>query len=343
MKVGLSGYCVPTGLGYENRRMWKKLPIDRWLVWPHPKMEPPCEGYEQLSRQQGLTVYDGKEDTIDRFLDGLDVVLCTERTFPDDLFERAHRLGPIHTVLLVNPEWFDPIKKQKIEHIDTLVARNQFCYDWLTSTGRCGDANVVYLPCPIDLDEWPYRQRQKATMFFFSNGWGGVHDRKGWTQVRDVLTKDPTLIQVQSQKPLPDAPPGVQVLSGTETTQGMYDRADVAVQPSHWEGVGLAILEAMASGVPVMTTDAAPMNEYIRAAHGEDAELLLLPVGEVEEVELWYAWQAHRPDPEEMQKRIVALRGKAIAGVSMEAREYIERVHGESCWAKLWQTIQGDI
>jgi glycosyltransferase involved in cell wall biosynthesis len=36
----------------------------------------------------------------------------------------------------------------------------------------------------------------------------------------------------------------------------------VCVQPSHWEGIGLPLLESQASGMPLVTTDAAPMNEY---------------------------------------------------------------------------------
>jgi len=335
MKVGLSGFCVPTGLGYENRRMWKKLPIDRWLVWPHPEMVPACEGVGQQTRQEGITVFDGQQETLDRFLDGLDVVICAERAFPDDLFERAHQLGPVHTVLLVNPEWFDPVNKQKVEHIDTLVARNQACYDWLIE--RSGDANVVLLPCPLDLEEWPYRPRKRAETFFFSNGWGGVHGRKGWDQVRYVLEYDPSLIRVQSQKPLLDAPLRVQVIPGTETTQGMFDTVDVAVQPSHWEGVGLAILEAMACGVPVITTDAAPMNEYIRAAHGDDADKLLVPVAEVATVKLWYDWEAHRPDPEALWQKIRALRGTDISELSRQARQYIEKNHAS--WDQLWRVL----
>jgi glycosyltransferase involved in cell wall biosynthesis len=39
---------------------------------------------------------------------------------------------------------------------------------------------------------------------------------------------------------------------------------DVAIQPSKMEGIGFMILEAVCAGLPVITTDYPPMNEYVR-------------------------------------------------------------------------------
>ena len=53
-----------------------------------------------------------------------------------------------------------------------------------------------------------------------------------------------------------------------------YQRAArVMVCPSHWEGIGLSILESLAAGTPVITTDGPPMNQWVR----HKGEGLLVP------------------------------------------------------------------
>ena len=53
----------------------------------------------------------------------------------------------------------------------------------------------------------------------------------------------------------------------------LYSSADAVLIPSHREGFGLVGLEAMAAGVPVVSTGAGGLAEYMR--HGENA--LLVP------------------------------------------------------------------
>ena len=58
---------------------------------------------------------------------------------------------------------------------------------------------------------------------------------------------------------------------------GWYAAADVLAFPSTKEGWGLAVLEAMSAGLPVITSDLPVFREYL--THGRDA--LLVPVGNV--------------------------------------------------------------
>ena len=46
--------------------------------------------------------------------------------------------------------------------------------------------------------------------------------------------------------------------------EALHRAARVAIFPSRWEGIGLPILEALSAGTPVVTTDGAPMNEWVR-------------------------------------------------------------------------------
>lgn len=53
----------------------------------------------------------------------------------------------------------------------------------------------------------------------------------------------------------------------------LYALADVVVMPSRWEGFGLVLVEAMASGTPLVTTPVGPIPEVV----GEDAALFVPP------------------------------------------------------------------
>lgn len=57
-----------------------------------------------------------------------------------------------------------------------------------------------------------------------------------------------------------------------EKMQSLYSSADVFVFPSIKEGWGLVVLEAMASGIPVIASNIEPMTEYLR--DGENAVLI---------------------------------------------------------------------
>jgi glycosyltransferase involved in cell wall biosynthesis len=52
--------------------------------------------------------------------------------------------------------------------------------------------------------------------------------------------------------------------------------SDVFVFPSLYEGLGVSLLEAMAAGLPVVTTDRPPMNEIVQTGING----LLIPAGD---------------------------------------------------------------
>ncbi|HNT34384.1 MAG TPA: glycosyltransferase family 4 protein [bacterium] len=58
--------------------------------------------------------------------------------------------------------------------------------------------------------------------------------------------------------------PRIQVVVRNVPPPGLYHHGDVYVYPSILDGIGLTIPEAMACGLPVITTDCAPMNEFVQ-------------------------------------------------------------------------------
>jgi glycosyltransferase involved in cell wall biosynthesis len=62
-----------------------------------------------------------------------------------------------------------------------------------------------------------------------------------------------------------------------EDLPGLYSEATMFLFPSLYEGFGLPLLEAMACGVPVISSNASSLPEVVRGPEGQDAALLLSP------------------------------------------------------------------
>jgi len=344
-RIGLVGYCCPTGLGYENRRMWSGLPDVRWLVWPHELLG--VADLDTLSGDGGeldlsaVQTESSVDVCVDAFLDGVDVVVCAERPFPDDLFSRAHARG-VKTVLLINPEWR---VGESWSEADVAVARTAVCKRVVEQvTGR---RDVHHIPCPLDIEQLPFAHTLRADWGLYSHGWGGVHDRKGWPTIRALLNVSPTApVIVRSQRVLLDSP--VPVHPAVDSPADLYSpdgdvSADIAIQPSRFEGVGLAILEAMACGLPVLTTDAPPMNEYLHAAYGDLAHYALLAVERVDLVPMWAPWPSNLVEPSVVAEVMAKLQAEpdVVAELSLRGRAYVVKHHGEAAWAALREAVIG--
>jgi glycosyltransferase involved in cell wall biosynthesis len=127
----------------------------------------------------------------------------------------------------------------------------------------------------MDLSEFdlriPVKKDEKFT-FFHPGGWGGVNNRKNTQVVIDAFLKlnnPDTKLVITSQKPIdfPNKPDNIEIIDRNLPRKALlelYRKADVTVLPSKWETVGIPILESLASGTPVITSNIPPMNEFIR-------------------------------------------------------------------------------
>jgi len=55
----------------------------------------------------------------------------------------------------------------------------------------------------------------------------------------------------------------LKVISKTVSAPGLYHKGDVYIYPTRLEGIGLTVPEAISCGLPVITTNQAPMNEFV--------------------------------------------------------------------------------
>ena len=66
----------------------------------------------------------------------------------------------------------------------------------------------------------------------------------------------------------------LEVINKEVTAPGLYYLGDVYVYPSRLEGIGLTICESLACGLPVITSNNQPMNEFVNDKNGKLASIL---------------------------------------------------------------------
>jgi len=132
--------------------------------------------------------------------------------------------------------------------------------------------NFRYVPMSIDFNEFPKVAKEYSLpfTFFHPGGWGGVHDRKNTYAVIEafkLLNNEDARLIVSSQKDMNmRAIHNVEMIDRNLTRKELlelYNRSHATILPSKWETIGIPILESLASGVPVITSNVPPMNEFI--------------------------------------------------------------------------------
>ena len=111
-------------------------------------------------------------------------------------------------------------------------------------------------------------------VFFHSAGMGGINFRKGTDilvkafqkikgNVKLIIHSQVDINYYYSIYDLIQKDPRIEFIIGTYPLPGLYHKGNVYVYPTKLEGIGLSIPEAMSCGLPVITTDCAPMNEFV--------------------------------------------------------------------------------
>ncbi len=332
--VGLVGWNTPSGIGYANRDLATYLPVGRWLVPPHymfPTLAPPRRRVPRIDHVQ-FTLGD---DALRQWLRGLDWVLFVETCYFPRLAQCAHDMG---VRVACVPMWeLTDLKLEWVHHTDLMLCPTRFAFDLLNDwKRRFGFAwDVVLAPWPVDTRRrFRFRQRRRCERFLFVNGGGGAYcvrmDGTVWPHRRKGM--EVLLRAARMLKPIPfiaytQVPPTIAVPSNVKLRPPPFDNArlyedgDVSVQPSHWEGVGLQLLECQSAGLPLVTTDAPPMNEFgpMRTIRSTEKVLLFSTADHV--------LTSHAISPEDLAAELEGLYGTDISEASERARAFVERRH----------------
>lgn len=288
IRVGVVTYLKARGLGYDAVALRATLAeiggvsasffpvfdlyrVDRKMR--KAKLRPaPVSGawaWPEAERRLDLATWVARQD-----------VVVTLEAFLREVASVAFESG-VALVHVPNLEWISDREGwwTDLRAADAVVAKTRHTEAALLGAGL---QNVVYAPLTPPLPIEPPRPTATPITFFHSAGIGGSHDPKNPRAVLEAFAavlagRDDACGIVKSQVPFArrkspiDLAPyrgigNLEIVEGETSYDDVLDltrRADVTVYPSRAEGLGLPLLESLALGVPVVTTDAPPMNELV--------------------------------------------------------------------------------
>jgi 1,2-diacylglycerol 3-alpha-glucosyltransferase len=159
---------------------------------------------------------------------------------------------------------------------------------------------VIYFPWGTNLALFIPNQQPTlhgAVRFLHSAGMGSLGSTKGTDillrafkevrgEVQLTITSQTSLDRSSSMVRSAQSDPRITFIEKVDPDPSLYFLGDVYIYPTRLEGLPLTITEALASGLPVITTNSPPMNEYIR----EDYNGRLVTVERYEKREDQYYW-----------------------------------------------------
>jgi glycosyltransferase involved in cell wall biosynthesis len=253
-----------TGFGRQANDLKTTLGIKRHLVIPSERLfDKPLQ-----NEYEAFLTPDTSDDDLRGILKDVRGVIFFERPgWHRSLLPICRELG-VKSICCPNWEWFngnDPLWKL----CDLFVCTSRFTSRIVS---RYGFSNIFPIgPWPLDVSTFPTRQIVGPARHFIHNaGIVDPQDRKGTKETilafHRVKRDDIRLtVHIQKTAALPrihDSRIEI-MIANLENPADLYREGDVAIQPSKMEGNGFMVLEPLLCGVPVITLDYPPMNEYI--------------------------------------------------------------------------------
>jgi len=214
--------------------------------------------------------------------EGLKIVFFPDRLEDTEVLDWC-RKNNVATIMIIN---YETIKRREIHLYKkyTKLLCPVRCTELLLKKLRL--KNTKFIRWGIDNDIfYPKTKAIRTPIRYIHNaGYGGIEWRKNTLAAVEAFNiasrhnKDMKFI-LKTQKPIKEFPPRVAYLASKNRNIvvnnknmklneliGLYRSCHVSILPSKWEGIGIPFIESLALGLPVITTDAPPMNEWVR--HG---------------------------------------------------------------------------
>lgn len=212
---------------------------------------------------------------IERFIGPVDVFHSSDWVQPPS---KAKKVTTYHDLTpLLYPQWSHPrivaVNKRRLKivekEIDMIIAVSEATKKDLLKVSNIPKEKIIVIYEGVDHQLFYPREKREIEEFRqkyklpkeFILSIGGVGERRNIRRIKEV-TKDFNLVITGENIP---------GLTDTEMPL-LYNCATILLYPSLYEGFGLPIIEAMACGIPVITSDVSSMPEV-----GGEAALYVSP------------------------------------------------------------------
>lgn len=249
-RIGLVGYCSHSGLGEMNRALAEYVDVDIWLVKPH-------EGFTDTEVPEVcdmMSCPSGRR--LDEFLQLVDVVLFVESPPYDRLLQKCQRRG-VRTICIAMQEWMPSACRQWATQVDHFICPTYHSFELFRNNVPC-----ALLPWPADVARFAFTERQRCERFLYLHGRGGVHDAKGGRLIAELVKRWPDIPLTVVDHRSGGAWGNAKVVQRVPDNRELYSLGDVLLVPGSVAGLSQECIEAAAAGMPVISTDAPPWNEY---------------------------------------------------------------------------------
>lgn len=268
--------------------------------------------------------------------DGADVLLSFETWYNGDVATRVARQMGVKTVLVPMYECC-PMGGAALEQTDLVICPHALCLQEMKATPALRRAAKTLLPVPIDATRIPYRLRKQALTFLHFAGAAGSQDRNNTAKVIEAwrgVQGDAKLIIRHHGRLAPIRDERIRCeQSRLENYWDGYAEGDVLLHPHRWDGCSLPMHEALAAGLPVVTTRYWPFCDAPESdAHRDfpgwlpaSSQALAIDPTHRTELSICRRIVAHETRPEAIAAAVNRLAGADIAAASEDARRFAEQ------------------
>ena len=325
------------GLGSLSRSFSDRLGFHRTVsLSRHPGEHCPHWYPRNRVAADGLT-----GDLLAWLCEGADVLLSFETWYGDVAPRVARQLG-VRTALMPMYECC-PLSGSGLEQTELAICPSRLDLEEMERTPGLAAARRVFLPVPCDVERIAFRRRRRARVFLHSMGHGGIGGRNGTGRVIAAwrYVKSPARLVVRHQSPPPVRLPRDERISylsgaagGVENYWDLWSEGDVLLHPHRWDGLSLPIQEALAAGMPVMTTRYWPFCDAESGrADGEhrtgwlpnSSQRMSIAVTSTTRQRICREIDAHETTPQAIAAAVDAWYDADISSASDDARECAQR------------------
>lgn len=267
MRIGLIARADQTGLGIQSKEFFDHIPckalvIDSSALMPELALLKPnldlYPGQQAFRLRRGSGAVGGiPKAVVDEFLKDIGVLFAIETPYDYNIFQECKDRG-IKTVLQPNYEFLD--YPSRLPPPDLFAAPSMWNYESIPGP-------KMFLPVPVNAKKFKHSMR--ARTFVHIGGRPFLYDRNGTRVFANALryVKSNIRAEIKGQQSVTVASvnPRVTLAMDFTSKENYHENYNggVMVLPRKYGGLSLPMNEALASGMPIITTDISPNNLWL--------------------------------------------------------------------------------